>query len=60
MLDGAVRRSDQRVKGELYVRGLLTDGPRQSVQPMAERLGSIISSCSSSSRPQGGTTDGAG
>jgi SRSO17 transposase len=32
-------RSDQRVKGELYVRGLLTDGARKSMQPMAERLG---------------------
>jgi SRSO17 transposase len=39
MLDGAVRRSDQRVKGELYVRGLLTDGQRKSMQPMADRLG---------------------
>src|SRR5450631_3989488 len=25
--------------GELYVRGLLTDGRRKSMQPMAERLG---------------------
>ena len=39
MLGGAVRRSDQRVKGELYVRGLLTDGQRKSMQPMAQRLG---------------------
>src|SRR6266540_3671635 len=39
MLDGAVRRSDQRVKGELYVRGLLTNGARKSMQPMAQRLG---------------------
>lgn len=39
MLDGAIRRSDQRDKGELYVRGLLTDGARKSMQPMAERLG---------------------
>jgi SRSO17 transposase len=39
MLDGALRRSDQRAKGELYVRGLLTDGGRKSMQPMAERLG---------------------
>jgi SRSO17 transposase len=39
MLDGVVRRSDQRVKGELYVRGLLTDGARKSMQPMAQRLG---------------------
>jgi SRSO17 transposase len=36
---GDVRRSDQRAKGELYVRGLLTDGARKSMQPMAERLG---------------------
>jgi SRSO17 transposase len=39
MLQGAVGRSDQRVKGELYVRGVLTDGARKSMQPMAERLG---------------------
>jgi SRSO17 transposase len=39
LLGGAVRRSDQRVKGELYVRGLLTDGGRKSMQPMAARLG---------------------
>jgi hypothetical protein len=39
MLEGAVGRSDQRVKGELYVRGLLTDGARKSIQPMASRLG---------------------
>jgi SRSO17 transposase len=32
-------RSDQRAKGELYLRGLLTDGQRKSMQPMAERLG---------------------
>ena len=38
MLDG-LPRSDQRVKGELYVRGLLTDGQRKSMQPMAARLG---------------------
>jgi SRSO17 transposase len=34
-----VPRSDQRAKGELYLRGLLTDGARKSMQPMAERLG---------------------
>jgi SRSO17 transposase len=39
MLQDPVGRSDQRVKGELYVRGLLTDGARKSMQPMAERLG---------------------
>jgi SRSO17 transposase len=32
-------RSDQRAKGEVYLRGLLTDGQRKSMQPMAERLG---------------------
>jgi SRSO17 transposase len=32
-------RSDQRVKGEMYLRGLLLDGRRKSMQPMAERLG---------------------
>jgi SRSO17 transposase len=32
-------RSDQRVTGGLYVRGLLLDGQRKSMQPMAERLG---------------------
>ena len=38
MLD-VLPRSDQRAKGELYLRGLLTDGPRKSMQPMAARLG---------------------
>jgi SRSO17 transposase len=38
MLDG-LPRSDQRAKGELYVRGLLTEGARKSMQPMAQRLG---------------------
>ncbi|MFE9414027.1 IS701 family transposase [Streptomyces sp. NPDC006704] len=32
-------RRDQRVKGQLYLRGLLLDGRRKSMQPMAERLG---------------------
>src|SRR5438552_15289252 len=36
---GGLPRSDQRAAGELYVRGLLTDGRRKSMQPMAERLG---------------------
>lgn len=36
---GELSRSDQRAKGELYVRGLLTDGARKSMQPMAQRLG---------------------
>jgi len=38
MLGGLPRR-DQRVTGEMYVRGLLLDGQRKSMQPMAERLG---------------------
>ena len=36
---GGLPRKDQRAKGELYVRGLLADGRRKSMQPMAERLG---------------------
>jgi SRSO17 transposase len=32
-------RSDQRAKGESYLRGLLLDGRRKSMQPMAQRLG---------------------
>src|SRR5512132_4508605 len=38
MLGGLARR-DQRATGELYVRGLLLDGQRKSMQPMAARLG---------------------
>src|SRR5258707_12740870 len=38
MLDGLARK-DQRAAGELYVRGLLTDGQRRSLQRMAARLG---------------------
>src|ERR1044071_5557273 len=34
---GFVRR-DQQAKGELYLRGLMLDGKRKSMQPMAERL----------------------
>ena len=36
---GGLARSDQRAKGELYLRGLLLDGKRKSMQPMATRLG---------------------
>src|SRR3954451_851897 len=32
-------RSDQPSKGQTYLRGLLLDGRRKSMQPMAERLG---------------------
>ncbi len=33
-----LRRCDQRAKGEQYVRGLLLEGRRKSIQPMAARL----------------------
>ena len=36
---GGLPRKDQRAAGELYVRGLLADGRRKSMQPMTERLG---------------------
>jgi SRSO17 transposase len=36
---GGLARSDQRAKGQLYLRGLLLDGSRKSMQPMAQRLG---------------------
>ncbi len=36
---GGLARADQRAKGELYLRGLLTDAQRKSMQPMAQRLG---------------------
>jgi SRSO17 transposase len=36
---GGLARADQRAKGELYVRGLMLDGKRKSMQPMAARLG---------------------
>src|SRR5690349_15289206 len=32
-------RRDQRAKGLTYLRGLMLDGRRKSMQPMAERLG---------------------
>src|SRR6267143_3760821 len=38
-MPGALPRKDRRAAGELYVRGLLTDGRRKSMQPMAARLG---------------------
>jgi len=36
---GGLARKDQRAAGELYVRGLLADGQRKSMVPMAARLG---------------------
>jgi hypothetical protein len=35
---GLVSRRDQRRWGECYMRGLMLDGRRKSIQPMAERL----------------------
>ena len=35
---GSLRRKDQRRWGEVYVRGLMLDGKRKSVEPMAARL----------------------
>ena len=32
-------RADQRSKGKLYVRGLMLDRRRKSMQPMGDRLG---------------------
>jgi SRSO17 transposase len=36
-----LRRCDQRAKAECYTRGLLIEGRRKSMQPMAERLGEV-------------------
>lgn len=36
---GGLTRQDQRAAGELYVCGLLTDGRRKSMQPMAGAAG---------------------
>lgn len=40
-----VARSDQRRWGEVYLRGLMLDGKRKSIQPMAERLGDGDEQC---------------
>jgi SRSO17 transposase len=34
-------RKDQRARGECYLRGLMLDGRRKSIQPMAARLGEV-------------------
>lgn len=34
----SVPRTDQRARGECYLRGLMPDGRRKSIQPMAARL----------------------
>jgi SRSO17 transposase len=38
VFDGAVQRSEQRKWGGVYLRGLMLDGKRKSVEPMAARL----------------------
>jgi DDE superfamily endonuclease len=35
------RCTDQRARGACYLRGLLLDGRRKSVEPMAARLGEV-------------------
>ena len=39
MFDGALVRSEQRKWSGVYVRGLMLDGKRKSIEPMAARLG---------------------
>ena len=34
----SMRRKDQRAWGEVYLRGLMLDGKRKSIEPMADRL----------------------
>jgi SRSO17 transposase len=34
-------RKDQRARGECYLRGLMLEGRRKSVEPMAQRLGEV-------------------
>jgi SRSO17 transposase len=38
MFDGAIGRSEQRKWGGVYLRGLMLDGRRKSIEPMAARL----------------------
>jgi SRSO17 transposase len=39
VLAGAMNRPVQMINGETYLRGLLEQGPRKSLEPMVERLG---------------------
>jgi SRSO17 transposase len=34
-------RTDQRARGECFLRGLMLDGRRKSIEPMAARLGEV-------------------
>jgi SRSO17 transposase len=38
VFDGAIQRSEQRKWGGVYVRGLMLEGRRKSIEPMAARL----------------------
>ena len=40
-LFGSLARTDQRARGRCYLRGLLLDGRRKSIEPMAARLGEV-------------------
>jgi hypothetical protein len=39
VMAGAVNRPVQLVNGGLYLRGLIEQGPRKSLEPMCQRLG---------------------
>jgi SRSO17 transposase len=41
-LFGSLPRKDQRARGECYLRGLLLEGRRKSIEPMAQRLGGEV------------------
>ena len=40
-LFGSLPRADQRTRGQCYLRGLMLDGRRKSIEPMAQRLGAV-------------------
>jgi SRSO17 transposase len=40
-LFASLQRADQRARGQCYLRGLMLDGRRKSIQPMAQRLGEV-------------------
>jgi SRSO17 transposase len=45
MFDGATQRSEQRKWAGVYLRGLMLDGKRKSIEPMAARLGDGDEQC---------------
>jgi SRSO17 transposase len=40
-LFASLPRTDQRARGQCYLRGLMLEGRRKSIQPMAQRLGEV-------------------